>query len=293
MIGDSSESDSGNRMLNPIKLNGVFPDLINNQVNKLNELDQSTKKALTAAVKAEERASNARNKSAAFGHKKAAIEELQTAVYTSAEAIQSIAESQQVSFEFQTKLAEVSKYLFALGASNIAANRIVVRELELRLKDASEEQISELARQELLAVVNQLKEQEDILIKIEQQKSRLSTLKLSVKEIKLSHTKSQSELSSLITSNTEYFKIVDIHQTTIDKAVIDIESLKSSMSNAVSSDTEQTKSIQSLIDAQKIINDNLILLDNKIDTLRYDFRMLTYAFLAIVLFAIVFVLYFL
>lgn len=144
-----------------------LPVLIKGQIGKLNELDKSVKKAMKAAVNAKNSADRARSQSAGFGKKKIAIEELQSAGIDLAEAVQSGAEAQKISFEFQTKLAEITKYLFGLGVSNIASNRFVVRELEMRLKGASQEELSELARQEILSVVKQLKEQEDILKKQE------------------------------------------------------------------------------------------------------------------------------
>ncbi|MDD4297038.1 MAG: hypothetical protein PHC69_08780 [Ruminiclostridium sp.] len=142
-----------------------LPILIGRQVEKLKKLDESVKKAISSADKARKSAERAERKSAGFGKKKAAIEELQSAGVDLASAVQSGAEAQKISFEFQTKLAEITKYLFGLGVSNIASNRFVVRELEMRLKGASKKELSDLARQELTLVVKQLKEQEDILRK--------------------------------------------------------------------------------------------------------------------------------
>lgn len=144
-----------------------LPLAIQGQISKLNELDKSVKKALEAASSAKDSAISAKNMSAGFGKKKVAIEELQSAGLDLAKAVESGAEAQKISFEFQIKLAEISKYLFGLGVSNIASNRFVVRELEMRLKGASREELSEFARQELISVVKQLKEQEDILKKLE------------------------------------------------------------------------------------------------------------------------------
>jgi hypothetical protein len=144
-----------------------LPQVIQGQISKLNELDKSVKKAMEAAASAKDFAISAKNMSAGFGKKKVAIEELQSAGIELAEAVQSGAEAQKISFEFQTKLAEISKYLFGLGVSNIASNRFVVRELEMRLNGASREELSEFARQELISVVKQLKEQEDIHRKLE------------------------------------------------------------------------------------------------------------------------------
>jgi DNA-binding ferritin-like protein (Dps family) len=138
-------------------------------VKKLNELAKTVKKALDAAKKAEDAADKVQDRTVTFwGGRKEAIEELQTASVSIADSVASNAEAQKVSFEFQTKLAEITKYLFGLGVSNIASNRIVVRELELRLNGASKEELSELARQEMLMVIKQLKDQEDILIKQEE-----------------------------------------------------------------------------------------------------------------------------
>ncbi|MDR1895822.1 MAG: hypothetical protein LBR10_03425 [Prevotellaceae bacterium] len=142
-----------------------LPTVIQGQVTMLNDLDKSVRKALEAAETAKSSARTARGKSAGLFHKKVAIEELQSAGVDLAEAVVSEAEAQKISFEFQTKLAEITKYIFGLGVSNIASNRSVVRELELKLKGASEEELTELARQEITNVIRQLKAQEDILVK--------------------------------------------------------------------------------------------------------------------------------
>lgn len=144
-----------------------LPKIISGQVTKLNQLDKSVKEAIKKAEQAVDSADSAKNQSAGLFKKKAAIEELQAAGVDLADAVMSGAEAQKISFEFQRKLAEISKYLFGLGVSNIASNRSVVRELELRLKGASKEKLSKLAKQELLLVVKQLKDQEDILMKQE------------------------------------------------------------------------------------------------------------------------------
>lgn len=144
-----------------------LPILIGEQVDKLNQLDKSIKKAINSANNAKEKAERAKRSSAGFGKKKAAIEELQFSGLELAKAVEESTDAQRVSFEFQTKLAEISKYLFGLGVSNIASNRFVVRELELKLKGASQKELSKLAQQEIITVVKQLKEQEDLLIRLE------------------------------------------------------------------------------------------------------------------------------
>lgn len=169
-----------------------LPELIQAQIGKLNELDEGVKKALADAKLAETSARKARQQSADRGfftdNKKAAIEELQRAGIALADAVTSGTKAQKLSFEMQKRLAEITKYLFTLGVSNIAANRTVVRELEMRLRSASEEELSELARTEVLSVIKQLKEQEDLLRKQDQMGRTLSG-----HDTKISHLLAQTD----------------------------------------------------------------------------------------------------
>ncbi|WP_454693188.1 hypothetical protein [Achromobacter aegrifaciens] len=179
-----------------------LPELIHGQIGKLNELDAGVKKALEAAAKAEERAKMAREMSAGRGFftdkKRDAIEGLQEAGVELAGAVQLGTQAQKLSFEFQTRLAEITKYLFTLGVGNIAANRTVVRELEMRLRGASEEELSELARQEVMSVIRQLKEQEDLLRKQEKMKEAIRA-----HDVKISHLLAQADDLTLSIKNQE------------------------------------------------------------------------------------------
>lgn len=141
-----------------------LPSVISAQINNLTELENNVKEAANKAAYAKEQAEKAKVSAGLF-QKKAAIELLQDAVKGNAEAQISLADAQKLSFEYQKKLTDITKFLFGLGVSSLAMNRCVVRELELRLKGASEEEISDLAKQELRNVILQLKEQEDMMKK--------------------------------------------------------------------------------------------------------------------------------
>ena len=141
-----------------------LPSVISTQINNLTELENNVKEAVNKAAYAKEQAEKAKVSAGLF-QKKAAIELLQDAVKGNAEAQISLADAQKLSFEYQKKLTDITKFLFGLGVSSLAMNRCVVRELELRLKGASEEEISDLAKQDLRNVILQLKEQEDMMKK--------------------------------------------------------------------------------------------------------------------------------
>ena len=96
---------------------------------------------------------------------KETINNLQKAATDLAKAQQSAAEAQKFTFENQEKIGQIIRYLFALGASNIAANRSIVNRLKHELEGMPKGQLNEMARQEIYAVIRQLKTQEDLLNK--------------------------------------------------------------------------------------------------------------------------------
>ncbi|MEG1427655.1 MAG: hypothetical protein RSC76_08205, partial [Oscillospiraceae bacterium] len=169
------------------------------QFKNLQELEEKTTKAMKRAKEAQDSAKCAKEKSAGFGKKKEAIEALQEVAIDLGDAQIASAEAHKMAFQFQEGLGKITEQLFALGISNIALNRIVVRELELRLAGASKEELSDLARQELLNVVSQLKAQEDIAKK----QSDLSH-RVKEHEIKLTlHDQREDQQDALLSQQIE------------------------------------------------------------------------------------------
>lgn len=157
--------------------NSDFPELISRQLNKMEVLDIKISTMTKNAESAAKAAQDANKEISLWGGRKEAIEQLQNSGKQLALAVQSNAEAQQHSFTLQKELAEISKFLFLLGSTNIAQNRIVIRELELKMQGASQEKLSKLAKEELLSVIRQLKAQEDILTKVDQIKKNQRELK--------------------------------------------------------------------------------------------------------------------
>lgn len=141
------------------------PNIIQNSFTKLKELNKKAKEAEEKAKSAKTSADSAKEMSAGWGKKKAAIESLQNVAVDLADAQVSSSEAITEVFHYQEEMSKTIKYLFSLGVTNIAMNRSVVRELELKLKNASEEELGELAQKEIITVIRQLKAQEDIMQK--------------------------------------------------------------------------------------------------------------------------------
>lgn len=176
------------------------PSIVTEQFDLLTKLKENVGNASQKADSAMETAKSAKEKSAGIFRKKETIESLQSATMDLADAQISTAQALEASFEYQQKIAEITKYLFALGVTNIAMNRSVVQELELKLNGASKEELDNFARQEILSVVRQLKAQEDIMKKqsdlTEKVKSHESELKsLKQKDIDQEiHEKNQDDI---------------------------------------------------------------------------------------------------
>ena len=210
------------------------PVIISSQIDAISELEEKIKssdnsaKNAMAYVNSDMKRYQLKGKGI-FKHRAGntidIVEDSQAAVKKLAEAQKVSVEAMKHSFEFQKKLAQVSKYLFELGCANITVNRIAVRSIEAKLTGASAEKISELAKQEMMAVVRQLKEQEDILKKQEDLKNKIKESKESISDI---------------TNRLQAKDVLDDQQTK------QIESLNSAMENIDRIDAEQSQRIEEL-----------------------------------------------
>ena len=164
-----------------------LPTIIGNTFKHISEVDRKISNAVSRAEEAKKLTDEASQKNAGwsfFGSdKKEAIEALQSAAISQANALSDSVDANKELFNNQKKMSEAIRYLFGLGVANIAANRTVVRELELKLKNASQEELSELARQEITNVILQLRAQEDMQYKLENHDRILREHKVDIDKI--------------------------------------------------------------------------------------------------------------
>lgn len=150
---------------------GRLPQVIGNTIADIKKVDEKIRSAMAKANEAKSLADVASNKNAGYSlwgkDKKEAIEALQKSNVSLANALVDTVDANEQLFQNQKKMAEGLRYLFELGVMNIAANRTVIRELEMKLSHASKEELSDLARQEINNVVLQLRAQEDMQCKID------------------------------------------------------------------------------------------------------------------------------
>ena len=140
-----------------------LPDVISEQFKVIMETDKKIQEAEIGCATAKEIAD--RMNHAKTLNQKDAINTTQDAVRSLAEAQAALSIAQKMLFENQQKMADGMRYLLVLGASSIAMNRVVIAELEAKLKQATKEQLSEKAREELIGVILLLREQESAFSK--------------------------------------------------------------------------------------------------------------------------------
>ena len=218
-----------------------LPSLINDQLTSLKALEEKVNIALNKAEKAKNTAQGAHSKTIGwFGSgTKDAVYSLQNATIDLADAQYLSADTQKVILQYQAKLAEISKYLFALGVFNIAANRTIVRELELKLKNGSlsKGKVSELAQQEILNVIKQLKAQEDIMVKQEKMTDKIKQHQIILDYSKQVDSKHEKLIKQLISEDDEQDKLLEKHSQTDEKHEELINKL-------ISEDDEQDKLLE-------------------------------------------------
>lgn len=203
----SLQESSGSELT--LKLN------VDDKIDVICEIDEEFKKALELAQLADKRAKRAisyaeeaKNKSTGFGKKKAAIEALQVSEYENALSNQSNSQAITKIAMLQQRIIEATKALFSLGVSNIAANRSVYRQLELRMKGASEQELSDFARNEVLSVMQQLNEQQDMMArhnklseKVHEQNDLLNNQASAIENLEFQSRKQKAEIEKLKLEN--------------------------------------------------------------------------------------------
>lgn len=158
-----------------------IPGLVNEQVKKLKALDEKVQDVLANAKDAKDSADRARSckKSGVFGIARAdALETISDAVKALGDANENNAQGLSEVFGFMQSLAEISKGLFGLASMSMVAHNTVVQQLELEMRGASGEKLSELAQNELERTISILKNQGNVLAEQDKQKKRLEAIQL-------------------------------------------------------------------------------------------------------------------
>jgi hypothetical protein len=250
-----------------------LPSVITKTFNRISESENKLKNAENKAKIAEESANEAEQKRAGwslFGKdKQIAIETLQKAVVDLAECTSSTYEVNKEILDNQKELSKAVNYLFGLGVVNVAANRTVVRQLEMMLRDASKEELSEFARIEIESVIKQLRAQEDIQNRInghdtlfQEHKSFLDSNKKDLDELakKVEDAKSFYQQATMTLKEDLKKSISDIKKQAEDNAqkfIADFNDYKTQQSKRLEAIEKDVEDIQKKLN-QKSFFDTML-----------------------------------
>lgn len=231
-----------------------LPEVISTQVENLKELDQKVQSALEKAGTAKEAATVAYFKDAGFFHRTDAIESLQKATLQIGNATADNADSQKLLFDCLRKMAQVEKVILQIGCVSIAMNRSTVRELEAKLKNASQSELSDMARKELESVVSQIRQQQDVLEKQDRLEKNVKTLH----EENIKQKSRLDEKDNLDSEQTERIAENKRHLEEKDKVDAEqsqrLEELGALLTNKDLIDQKQEETIRKHDEALQILN---------------------------------------
>ena len=118
-----------------------------------------------------------------------------------AESQASLLKVQETQMAYQGQIADATKFLYGLCAYNYGATQSVLINLQATLKGASREKLGEMAQQQLLLAMDQLKNQESIVNKIKKNRNLIDNIGSDVnkqqKQVEY-NTKANEELNQRI-----------------------------------------------------------------------------------------------
>lgn len=181
-------------------------ELVNNCFLRIEDIEKKIANSELSAKSAKESADKAMSVERHFFQNTTAkiVDQLQPAVKDLANAIEVSAETQKLLFEHQTILAECCRSLFGMGVSNITMIRCTINTIKMKLEKASDEEISEMAKQELLNVVRQLKMQEDLFSKQEKIGTKVKGMDDKLRGMDSSLLSQEKEIETIHNKNKEH-----------------------------------------------------------------------------------------
>lgn len=233
-----------------------FPFVIKEQVGKIAELKKKIEVVMSQAKNLKKFADDLRIGKKEFkkpkswfrDQKKDVIENMLSVQKQSGDTINMLADTQKELFEYQQKLAEATRFLFVLGASSLAANRRVIEQIKLEMQNATDEEMATYAEEEITKVLDELKQQQDILIKQEELQEKAKLNHYGIEILNNESIKIKEKLSSIYDSLSEK-DMIDAVQSQ------KLEELRALLNNKDLVDQKQEQAISENTEAIKLIYD--------------------------------------
>lgn len=219
----------------------------------LKQIDTSIEQCRKNAEKATASANTAKNVKVGIFRKAASIEALQSAMVDCATGLEAQASAVTMLSMHQRKILDSQRGLYHLGALSIAANRTVLRELKARLNNASQNELDELAQKELANLIEELKERQDLLMKLESLERHRNNIILEVESLgeRIGALEEQSrKLEGVLSTHDSELKQLEKTDSTLEEKITlqetEFEALKS-INNTLQQELASRKDVDASI----------------------------------------------
>lgn len=171
--------------------------------------------------------------------------EVQAALTESQTALLKVQEAQMA---YQRQIADATKFLYGLSAYNMASVQSVLINLKAVLSGASKKKLGEMAQQQLLLAMDQIKNQESIILRIKENKQLIESLDFEME-------KSDSKIEDLQKQDVEQDSLIEDLQkqdAEQDSLIKDLQKQDAEQDNLIEDLQKQDAEQDSLIeDLQK------------------------------------------
>ena len=206
-----------------------IPPVVKKCVLALSKLQEKVDNAVARSDSAKTKASTAAGVKLAWwkiGDKAKAIEALQSAVSSQSDAMLDQSEAMMAMLEYQKAIAHAMQFLLNIGVSSMANNRAVYDAVKAEIQNCSEEELSELAKQEFKNTLAQLQSQQDILRKQEETHEKAKRNRIDIKKINALDEQQEKELARQRGKDEEHDQRLDEQAAIIKNLQAEIASLK-------------------------------------------------------------------
>ena len=231
--------------------------VISQQVNKINEIEAKINVAKAAAKTAKDEAEELKvEKKGLFKKRfatKSEIEKTQAATKNNANAISEVVTAQEKLFEYQKEITEATKFLYALGARSLAANRRVMDQVLMEIEGLSDEETAAAVEEELNKVLDELREQQDILKKQEDLENKAKLNHDSITDIEKVTERQSEKISSIYDTLSEKEKIDAEQNQRLNEVSAILDEISNVVKNHESAITENRQNIDKNSETIKIL----------------------------------------
>ena len=140
---------------------------VENHVERLDELESGLRRALNKGKDSKMYAEVAKKAKTGFLHRRKAIESLQTAVDSMSDTESITLDLMRNVINYLRDITNISNGIIQLGTANIASNRAVKQHLRDLVEGKSAMDLEQATQNELVAIMQQLSEKEDFLLKLQ------------------------------------------------------------------------------------------------------------------------------